>query len=372
MEHQKITIRQIELYRVSIPLRKPFVISLGTIKEAANVVVVIRTDQGITGMGECSPFATINGENQDTCMAVGQFLATGLIGKNGANIEECIHLMDKTIYGNSSIKSAFDMALHDVVAQNLKVPLYKLLGGNLLKALVTDYTVSLGEISQMVEDALQIKQNGFTVIKVKLGEDPDKDVERIRKIRREIGKKIKLRVDANQGWTPEEAIKVLNALKDQNIQYCEEPIPRWDFMHLARVRRRSPIPIMADESCFDHHDAERLIGLKACDLFNLKLGKSGGLWKAGQIVTLASKAKMKMQVGGFMESRLGMTANAHLALSNRSILFCDFDTPLMFTSDYVKGGIQYQPGGKILMEERPGLGAWIQEDQLRKFQQVVI
>ena len=102
------------------------------------------------------------------------------------------------------------------------------------------------------------------------------DVARIKAIRKAIGKKIPLRIDANQGWNVKTAIKTLQALKDYNIQFCEEPIPRWNFMKLKKVKKKSPIPIMADESCCDHHDAQRLIQLGACDMFNLKLGKSGG------------------------------------------------------------------------------------------------
>ncbi len=125
-----------------------------------------------------------------------------------------------------------------------------------------------------------------------------------------------MRIDANQGWTPEQAILVLNALCDANIQHCEEPIPRWQFMEMRRVKEASPIPIMADESCCDHHDAERLIALDACQRFNIKLGKSGGLFKAKKIIALAEAAGMEVQIGGFLESRLAWTAAAHLALTS--------------------------------------------------------
>ena len=372
MENKNIQISQIELYKISIPLKKPFIISLGAISEASNIVVVIKTNEGITGIGECSPFPTINGESQDTCFMVGQYLAHALKGKNALDISGCIELMDKIIYGNSSIKSAFDIALHDIASYHAGVPLYKFLGGSRHRGLVTDYTVSLSEPSQMVEDAVKIKDEGFKIIKIKLGEDPQKDIFRISEIRKAIGMKLAMRIDANQGWSPKEAIMVLKALKKYKIEFCEEPIPRWDFMNLPKVRKNSPIPIMADESCFDAHDAKRLIQLKACDLFNLKLGKTGGLWKARKIISIAQRAKMKMQVGGFMESRLAMTANAQLALSNENILFCDFDTPLMFESDLVSAGIQYEKGGKIRVPQNSGLGAWIEMDRLRQYENVVI
>src|SRR5690606_29937917 len=149
--------------------------------------------------------------------------------------------------------------------------------------------------------------------------DGDTDIERVRRIRAAIGPDIPLRLDANQGWDPDTAIRVLRALEHAGVQHCEEPIPRWRFMELRRVSEASPIPVMADESCCDHRDAERLIALSACPRFNVKLGKAGGLWKARKVLALAEAAGMYAQVGGFLESRLGFTASAHLALASPAV-----------------------------------------------------
>lgn len=372
MNEQYLEIVQIELYKLLIPLKEPFAISLGTIYNAENIIVVIRANNGISGFGECSPFMTINGESQSTCFLVGEILAKKLKGKNALDIEACMNEMDKTMYGNSSIKSAFDIALHDIASQHAGMPLYKFLGGKKSKKLITDYTVSIGEPVKMASDALKIKQAGYRVIKVKLGESKKTDIERIKAIRKTIGKKIPIRIDANQGWDVKTAIKILQALKEYNIQYCEEPIPRWDFMNLKKVKKKSPIPIMADESCCDHHDAKRLIQLRACDMFNLKLGKSSGLLKAKKIIALAEKENMKMQVGGFMESKIAMTANAHLALSSKNILYCDFDTPLMFAEDPVSGGIIYKSKGVVEVPDTKGLGTWIEKERLDKLEKIII
>jgi L-alanine-DL-glutamate epimerase-like enolase superfamily enzyme len=372
MTEPDLHIVQIELYKLSIPLKEPFVISLGTIHNAENVIVVIRTNKGISGFGECSPFMTINGESQSTCFMTGQYLAETLKAKDPLDIKGCMKMIDKIIYANTSIKSAFDIALHDIAAQYAGVPLYKFLGGEKNKILITDYTVSIGDPQKMAGNALKIKEAGYQVIKVKLGEDKKSDVARVKAIRKAIGKKIPIRIDANQGWDVKTAIKTLQALKDYNIQFCEEPIPRWNFMNLEKVKKKSPIPVMADESCSDHHDAERLIQLNACDMFNLKLGKSSGLLKSRKIIALAEKENMTMQVGGFMESKITVTANAHLALCSKNILYCDFDTPLMFAEDPVSGGITYKQNGIVEVPETPGLGAWINKEQLDKLEKVVI
>ena len=298
-------IEQIEIYQYKIRLKKPFKISLSLHEYAENVIVAIRTNNGITGFGECSPFMLINGESMETCFIVAQYLAKSLIAKDPLNIKLCSLLMDSIIYGNSSIKSAFDIALYDIASQNACLPLYAFLGGTNNKTIITDYTVSLDEPKKMAEEANQIKDNGFQVIKIKLGESKDKDISRIRHIREAIGNELPIRIDANQGWDTATAINILNALSPYNIQYCEEPIPRWNFMELSTVRKQSKIPIMVDESCCDHNDAKRLIDLLACDFINVKLGKSSGITKAEIIIRLAENAGIQMQVGGFLESKIG-------------------------------------------------------------------
>ncbi|MBD0366987.1 MAG: dipeptide epimerase, partial [Flavisolibacter sp.] len=259
------TISSVEIYKLIIPLKEPFIISLGPIHNVQNIIVIIRTADGCAGYGECSPYMLINGESIDTCFIVGQYLAQVLKGKDALVIEQCVQWMDKTIYANTSIKSAFDMALHDIAAQHAGVPLYQFLGGAKNKVLETDYTVSIGDPEKMKKDAVRFKEEGFPAIKVKLGEGLEQDVARIKAIREGIGNDLPLRIDANQGWpTAHEAIAILKTLAAYNIQYCEEPIPRWRFMELAKVTAQSPIPVMADECCSDEHDAERLLQLKAC------------------------------------------------------------------------------------------------------------
>ena len=366
-----LSITSIEIYKSPIALKDPFKISLGILTHAENVIIKINTSNGLTGYGECSPFMTINGESMDTCFVVAQYLANILKGKDALDIENCVVAMDSMIYANSSIKSAFDIALYDIAAQNAGLPLYAFLGGSKSKEIITDYTVSIDEPKKMAADAVKIKANGFQVIKVKLGQQ-QKDVERIRLIREAVGMGIPIRIDANQGWDVAGTIRILNELAVYNIQHCEEPIPRWNYMELAAIRKQSPIKIMADESCCDHHDAKRLIDLNACDYFNVKLGKSGGIFKALKIIKLAEAEGIKIQLGGFLESRLAFTAAAHLALASDAIIFYDFDTPLMFEEDPVTGGITYNGSGVVSVPDTPGLGATIDTDYLIELTKVIL
>ncbi len=372
MKETGIIINEIEIFKSPIKLKEPFVISLGPLTHAQNVIIVIHSSEGIIGSGECSPFMSINGESMDTCFIVGQYLAQALKGKNALDIEGCTDAMEKTIFGNASIKSAFDMALYDIVAQHAGVPLYRYLGGKKGKEIQIDYTVSIGDPQKMVKDALSIVKRGFRIIKVKLGESKETDVERIRLIREAIGLEIPLRIDANQGWSVDSAIEILREMQPYNIQLCEEPVARWAFMELPRIRRESPIPIMADESCCNHHDAARLLQLGACDMFNIKLGKSGGIYDALKIINIAEQSNTVTQIGGFLESRLAFTASAHLALASDIIQYYDFDTPLMFVEDPVVGGIKYGPHGEITVPEVPGLGAKMDDAYLQSLESVTV
>lgn len=372
MKAAELIISEVEIFKSPIKLKEPFVISLGPLTHAENVVVVIHTREGISGFGECSPFMSINGESMNTCFIVAQYLAQALKGKDALDIEGCTQAMDKTIFGNASIKSAFDIALYDIAAQHAEMPLYQFLGGKKGKDLQTDYTVSIGDPDKMAKDALSIKERGFQIIKIKVGGSKAADVERIRMIREAIGMELPLRIDANQGWSAHEAVDILEAMQPYRIQLCEEPIPRWDFMELPRIRKQSPIPIMADESCSNHHDAARLEQLEACDMINIKLGKSGGIYDAMKIIDVAKKNKTRIQIGGFLESRLAFTASAHLALTSDLVQYYDFDTPLMFVEDPVVGGITYGPHGEVTVPDAPGLGASVDREYLSSLEGVTV
>lgn len=355
----KEIIKAIEVKPLKVKLREPFIISLGRLDYADNVIVKITTSSGIIGFGECSPFRSIHGETSETCLAVGNIISEAFIGKDALLIDDLVLLMDKIIFGNTSIKSAFDIALYDITSQKANLPLYEFLGGKNDKIIQTDYTVSIDTAEKMAADALKILKAGFPVIKVKLGGSVNGDIQRMKLIRAAVGNTIPIRIDANQGWSKADAIFILEELKTMNVEHCEEPINKHNFLDLPEIKKSSSIPIMADESCCDHLDAARLIKIGACDRFNVKLGKSGGINKALKILKLAEENNIDVQIGGFLESRLGFTASAHLALSSSSVKYFDFDTPLMFEEDPILNGIQYGKNGLVTLPTGFGLGAQI-------------
>lgn len=370
--HSSLKITRVAIYKMTIPLKSPFVISLGAITHAENIAIKIHTNQNIYGIGECSPFPTIHGETQETNFAVAQPLSRLLIGKNPLAIGDRLDELDRAIALNPCIKSAFDMALYDLAAKHCQLPLYAFLGGSNEKVIHTDMTVGLGSAHEMATEALSFVQHGFRDIKVKLGGSTEEDVERISAIRTAIGDDIPLRIDANQAWTETIARATLKALAPFGIEHCEAPIPRWNAHRLASLKNDSPIPLMADEALFDHHDAQRLAHWHAVDYFNIKLTKSGGIRNALRIAAIAEGAGIYSQVGCFSETRLGISALAHFVLACSNIIHYDMDSPLMHAEDPVQGGIVYGEQGIVSVPDDIGIGADFTPDYLAQLEQETI
>jgi L-Ala-D/L-Glu epimerase len=358
------------IYKLSIPMH-PFQIATGTMYHAQNLFIRIETDEGLNGVGECSAFPLITGESQATCFEMAREFAGLWKHKDATDIPERLKELDNYTAFNATAKSAFDMALYDLAAQQAGLPLYKFLKGN-KKILETDLTIGINEPELMAAKAVEFRNNGVRIIKVKLGKDGKSDLIRIQKIRAAVGDSIKLRIDANQGWDFETARDALVKMGDCDIEFCEQPMRQWNDHLLPALRKISPIKIMADESIFDHHDAERLIHAGACDYVNIKFSKSGGIAEALRINAVCEKHKIPCMMGGMLESRLALTAFAHFALSQDNIQFYDMDTALLgHKVDPVTGGVQYK-GYFLDVPETAGIGADIDKNFLKGCEQAVV
>lgn len=347
-----------EIFRLSIPM-EPFVIATEVSTVAQNIFIRMHSSDGLTGMGECSAFPMLTGETQSTCFEVGKDLARLIKGKDAYDIAGRMNEMDAYIARNTTIKSAFDMAMHDLSAKRDGIPLYEFLGGK-RKRIVTDLTIGIDEPANMAETATDFVARGVRTIKVKLGKNGKEDVERIRLIRAAVGPDITLRIDANQGWDFATAVETLNALAGYDIQFCEQPIHHHYDNLLPELRRQSPVKIMADESVCNHFDAIRIIESGGCDFINIKLAKSGGILEAIRIADVAATYGIPCMLGGMLESRLGLTAKVHLAMSHENIVFHDLDTCLLgHLEDPVTGGAEYR-GFDLEVPDSPGMAADIQ------------
>jgi L-alanine-DL-glutamate epimerase-like enolase superfamily enzyme len=365
-----MTILRTDIYKFSIPMH-PFTIATGTMHYAQNILIRVHTDAGIYGVGECSAFPMIVGETQATGFAMAKDFATLWKGKDAAAIEARMQDLHDFTAGNATIKSAFDMALHDLAAKAVNQPLYQYLGGS-KRLLETDLTIGIDTPGNMAKKAIAFKADGVRMIKIKLGKNGPEDVERVRQIRSAVGKDIILRIDANQGWDFDTAASALTQMGSLDIQFCEQPMRRHDDHLLPELRRLSPVKIMADESVFDHHDAERLLAAQACDYVNIKFAKSGGILEATKIDAVCKDKKIPCMMGGMLESRVALTAFAHFALAHDNIRFHDMDTCLLgHTADPVAGGVQYK-GYFLEVPDSPGIGADADSVFLQQCEQITI
>lgn len=351
-------IKSIETFDVAIPLTKPFKTALRTVTTAYSVYVTIMTSDGLVGYGEAPPTHVITGESMDSIRyAINEVIAPQLIGLNILQSEQVFHKLNTALVRNTSAKAAVDMAIHDILARYAGLPLYQFLGGY-RDTIETDFTVSVNDPAEMADDAEQYIKDGFEVLKIKVGiGDIKDDIERIHAIRKRVGMTPKLRLDANQGWNAKEAVKVISLMEDAglSIEFVEQPVPAWDLEGLKYVTDHTYTPIMADESVFSVQDAKQVLKMRAADLINIKLMKSGGIYHGKKINALAEANGVGCMVGSMIETKLGITAAAHFAASQPNIRYFDFDAPLMLDNDLIVGGVIYEKS-KMSFSNELGLG----------------
>jgi len=353
-----LNIQSIETFDVAIPLTKPFKTALRTVTTAYSVYVKITSSEGVVGYGEAPPTHVITGDSMASIRyAINEIIAPQLIGLNLSESEYIFQKINASLVGNTSAKAAVDMAIHDLIARLAGLPLYQYLGGY-RNTFETDFTVSVNTPDEMAEDAERYVKEGFHVLKVKVGIGNIRDdITRIQSIRDRIGNEPKLRLDANQGWNAKEAVRAIRSMEDAGlgIELVEQPVPAHDLEGLKYVTERTDTPIMADESVFSVIDAKRVLEMRAADLINIKLMKSGGIHHAKKINTLAEANGVACMVGSMIETKIGITAAAHFAASQPNIQFFDFDAPLMLAKDLVVGGVCYE-GSKMTFSKEHGLG----------------
>lgn len=350
-------IQKVELGEIQIPLVTPFKTALRTVTAVNDIVVRITADDGQTGYGEAPATAVITGDTKGSVVAaIRDFIAPAITGMDIEDIDGIMRRMHKAIVKNTSAKAAVDMAVYDLYAKNLNKPLYKVLGGN-QNTIETDITISVNDTEEMVQDSLRGVEQGFRILKVKVGKEGLKDVERIAAIRRAVGEEIIIRVDANQGWQPKDAVRIIRAMEDRglNIDLVEQPVDAHNFEGMKYVTSNVFTPILADESVFSPQDAIKLIQEGAADLINIKLMKTGGIYEALKICGIAESFGVECMTGCMLESKLAVSAASHLAAAKGVITRHDLDGPALCKIDPYEGGPVFE-GPKITMPEAPGIG----------------
>ncbi len=350
-------IKDIALKHISIPLKKPFKTALRTVETAENTVIMVTTEDGLVGFGEAPPTAAITGDTNESIIAViKNKIVKKLIGRDVEKLENVLNIIQTSSERNFSAKAAVDMAIYDLICQRYKIPLYKFLGGY-RNQVETDLTISLNEPEEMRQDSIAAVAQGFKTLKLKVGKNTEKDIQRIRMVRRAVGDTVKLRLDANQGWSPEEAIHVIKTIEDLdlNVELVEQPVKAIDIVGLKMVTDNVAIPIMADESMFSPADAIKILQMRAADLVNIKLMKCGGIYNALKIVAIAETYGVECMLGSMVESKVSLTAAAHLAAAKKNITRVDLDAAIFLAEDPVIGGFKKQIP-IFALTDVPGLG----------------
>ena len=346
----------ISIAKLQIPLTRPFITAVRQTNSVEDVVVMIKTDSGEIGYGSAASTPAITGDTTESIIFVIQnIIAPKLIGKSISEFNNLLSIVDNAIQKNTSPKAAIDIALHDLFAKQCGLPLYKMLGGH-NNTINTCITISIKKPEEMANDAITLSNNGFNLIKIKLGlNNPDEDLARVKAIRNALGFDAQLLVDANQGWNYKDAIRVINALEEFKIKIVEQPVKANNLIDLKHITDTTNHFIMADEACFSITDAMNIAKNHAADGINIKLMKSGGIANANSIYNIAKSNNLGVMVGSMLESPIGVAAIASFALSKNDIMYADLDPIALIKENYVLGGAQLV-GNQVILSNKPGLG----------------
>ncbi len=351
----RTTIRAITVEPLNIPLKEPFTIATGSVSEAQNVLITVTLEDGSLGYGESAPFSPSTGETQTTALAAAQGCVRLLEGKDAAHWRTLSKLMRSVYYSQATVIAGMEMALLDALARSYGIPLYVFFGG-VSSAVETDMSIPMVTPEHGYELAKEIVARGIRTIKIKVGGDLREDVARVEAIR-EAAPGIGLTLDANQGYTPAEALLCMEALNDRDIRplMLEQPVHKDDYEGLRYVTQHTGVPIAADESAYSAANVAHLIAMGAANVINIKLMKCG-LVEALDIAAVCRATHTELMIGAMIESRLATAAAAHFVAGLGGFRYIDLDTPMLLAEDPFTGGYEQHEGVYDLSSVKAGLG----------------
>lgn len=355
-------ITSIEAIPIDIP--GPNALSaLGRFRTYHYAIVLVETDEGITGVGEISTLWDGTGRVQ--AAFVDHLFAPALIGQDPRAVNHCLKLMDTLAEAAWPARAGVEMALFDIAGKAHGVPVYELLGGKVRQTITLSRSIHMDTPSAMAASAAELISDGFTCVKVKVGRRLEEDEAAVSAIRDAIGPQVALRVDANMGWrTPKAAIAAIRALEPYNIHSVEQPLPRGLPEDLAMVRRAVDTPIMADESVWGPQDAWELLRIGAVDLLNVYVAESGGISNSALIFRMAEVANVGCVIGAMPELGIGTSAGVHVAAAMTNLAApCDASGVIYHTTDVVNERFTVEDG-TIAPLTGPGLGVTLDEEAL--------
>ena len=348
-------ITSIKVWKQELPLTRPYTIAYKTTTAITNVVLIINCSNGITGIGASNISKAVTGFTSDEAYQSIVDNEQWFIGKDVRQFQQI--LFDARIFfqANPGVMTALDLALHDAFCMHLDISVVDYYGQK-IKGLSTSITIGIMNVADTLEEAQEYHDRKFNILKVKLGNDLEEDIERLAKLRERFGDYFKIRIDANQGYTLDQLADFCERTKDLDIELIEQPVPVKDSLGTIILPWNIRKSIAADESLIDARSAMRLVEKeKACGIFVIKLMKCGGILESKAISNIANQADIELMWGCNDESVISIAAGLHAALSSKNTKYIDLDGSLDLASDVATGGFNLKDG-YMTLTDKPGLG----------------
>jgi muconate cycloisomerase len=366
-----LTIGDVRLILADIPVRRPHHMSFTTLTAVNFVFVRVETREGLIGWGEaaCLGGPTWSEESAESIAAtLARYVVPWLVGRDATQMEALRLEMARRVQGNPFARAAVEMALWDLNGRALGVPVHRLLGGRVRERVELSWSLAVADGDAEIAEAREKVARGHRIFKIKTATHPvAEDVARVRTIREAVGPGVRLRVDANQGWDRPTALRAIRAMEPYDLDFVEQPVPRWDLDGLAEVARSVSVPIMADEACGSPPDALAIARRGGVSILALKLTKSAGLAPTMAIARIAEAAGLGCYVGCMIETSLGTAAYLQAALAAAPVTWgCELFGPLLLRGDVVREPVRYADGC-ILALDGPGLGVEVDETALEEW-----
>lgn len=348
-------IRKVTIEPVDVPLEEPFTIAIGVQYSIKNVLVTVLLENGIEGYGEAAPFESINGENQATALATLNSCKDFLVGKDASDYIQISRHLKSVFWAQVTARCAVEMALLDAFTKTLELPFYKFLGG-IENKLETDYTVDIMSPNSARNLSGSLALKGYRLLKIKVGKNLEEDVQRIMAVL-EGAPDCKFTLDANQGFTPTDAVHFLEELERRNIRPAlfEQPVLKTDLQGMKFVKDHTCVPIAADESVFTSADAINIVRTGCADVINIKIMKSGIL-EALDIAAIARSANIGLMIGCMLETKLGLSCSVHFAAGLGGFHHVDLDPHINPDVEPFSGGPEYKDPFYTLSDQVAGIG----------------
>jgi len=348
-------ITRVEVWPLELKLSEPYTIAYETIATTTNVVLRVETDRGAVAWGCAAPDLEVTGEAvEDVLAGLREVAEPVLLGADPLRTARLLERCRRGLADRPATLAAVDLALHDLLGKVCGLPLWRVLGGY-RERIRTSMTIGILPTDETVDQARRWVVHGFRALKLKGGQDPEADAERVRRVREAVGSGIALRFDANQGFTVEQTLAFVEAARTAGLELLEQPTPRSEPDLLGRVTAGVPIPVMADESLMSLRDAFRLARRDLVDMVNVKLMKVGGIAAALQINAVARAARLEVMVGCMDEMGLGIAAGLHFALARPNVRYADLDGHFDLVGDPSRDAVIVRDGW-LQPTGRPGLG----------------